>query len=302
MADPSYASDFVPFPSLDPALVKSTLSAPPFVQVEGVFNIRDFGANYPSTTAAARVKPLHLFRSGEPTRITPRGVEQLKALGISKIFDLRADVEIAKYGTATPALDGVDVVRASILEETLDPVGLAAKLKEFAEDEAEAFIGLYTGILKEGGSALEKVLLHLRDSPDAPCLVHCTGPSLSPSQTRNSTDRYPITAGKDRSGLFAAVILKLLGVADDDIASDYALTTIGLQPAFPLLAARFQKDNVFRANWKGTLSLGSARPETMRATLDALVREYGSVEAYVKQHTSLTDADLARIRANLLVP
>ena len=39
----------------------------------------------------------------------------------------------------------------------------------------------------------------------------------------------------------------------------------------------------------------------MRATLDALAREYGSVEEYVKRHTSLTDEDLARIRANLLV-
>ena len=59
--------------------------------------------------------------------------------------------------------------------------------------------------------------------------------------------------------LARATYLQLLGVADEDIAADYALTTIGLQPAFPLLAARFQKDNVFRDNWKGTLSLGSAK-------------------------------------------
>ncbi|RPD71396.1 hypothetical protein L226DRAFT_468697 [Lentinus tigrinus ALCF2SS1-7] len=274
---------------MDVELVSSTLSSPPFVQVEGIFNIRDFGAGYPTSgtaataTASGRVKPLHLFRSGEPTRITPLGIEQLRALGVKKIFDLRADIEIAKYKTATPEIEGVEVVRASILEETLDPVGLAAKLQEFAEDEADAFIKLYTGILKECGSALEKVLVHLRDNPDAPCLVHCT-------------------AGKDRSGLFSAVILKLLGVADEDIAADYALTTIGLQPAFPLLAARFQKDNVFRNNWKGTLSLGSAKPETMCATLDVVAAEYGSMEGYVKRHTSLTDEDLARIRANLLVP
>ena len=39
----------------------------------------------------------------------------------------------------------------------------------------------------------------------------------------------------------------------------------------------------------------------MRATMDVVAKEYGSVEGYVKQHTSLTDEDLARIRANLLV-
>ena len=59
--------------------------------------------------------------------------------------------------------------------------------------------------------------------------------------------------------LARATYLQLLGVADEDIAADYVLTTIGLQPTFPLLAARFQKDNVFRDNWKGTLSLGSAK-------------------------------------------
>ena len=110
---------------MDAELVKSTLSSPPFVQVEGIFNIRDFGAGYPAATG--RVKPLHLFRSGEPTRISPKGIEQLKALGIKKIFDLRADIEIAKYKTATPEIEGVEIVRASILEETLDPVGLAGK-------------------------------------------------------------------------------------------------------------------------------------------------------------------------------
>ena len=38
-----------------------------------------------------------------------------------------ADIEIAKYKTATPEIEGVEIVRTSILEETLDPVGLAGK-------------------------------------------------------------------------------------------------------------------------------------------------------------------------------
>ena len=48
-------------------------------------------------------------------------------------------------------------------------------------------------------------------------------------------------------------------MSDEDIASDYALTTIGLQPVFPLLAARFQAVPAFRDNWQGTLNLGTAR-------------------------------------------
>ena len=91
-------------------------------------------------------------------------------------------------------------------------------------------------------------------------------------------EQASLLAGKDRTGVFAAVILmvrllrhrpssaklnnalnQLLGVPDEQIAADFALTTIGLQPAFPLLAERFMAVPAFRDNWKGTLNLGAAR-------------------------------------------
>lgn len=51
---------------------------------------------------------------------------------------------------------------------------------------------------------------------------------------------------------------KLLGVNDDDITADYSLTTIGLQPIVPLLVARFQKQQAFKDNWKGTLNMAKS--------------------------------------------
>ena len=86
-------------------------------------------------------------------------------------------------------------------------------------------------------------------------------------------------AGKDRSGIFAAVILmvrflslrdtlyrtlslaasQILGARDEDIIADYALTTIGLQPAYPLLAPRFEKEAAFRNNRLGAFNLGSSK-------------------------------------------
>ena len=121
MADPTDAT----LPTLDPEMVKATLSAPPFVTVDGIFNIRDFGAGYASAAApSTRVKPRRLFRAGELSHISPAGVAQLRALGVTTVFDLRAEHEIAKYKSATPAIDGVEFVRTSILEQTLDPVGI----------------------------------------------------------------------------------------------------------------------------------------------------------------------------------
>ena len=120
--------------------------------------------------------------------------------------------------------------------------------------------------------------------------------------------------------------MQLLGVGDENIVHDYALTTVGLQPAFPLLALRFQKEDAFRNNWKGVISLGTAkcvnflfsvcliawsmqgliemtdRPESMRDVLKVIETEFGGVEEYVRQMTSLTSKDFERIRRNLLVP
>ncbi|KZT26412.1 hypothetical protein NEOLEDRAFT_1132467 [Neolentinus lepideus HHB14362 ss-1] len=270
-------------PTIDPDALQKTLSSPPFVVVDGVVNIRDFGG-YITEDPSFRVRPGYLFRSGEPTKITESGKEKLRGLGIRKVFDFRSEPEIAKYKAATPVIDGVEFVRNPVSnDEAYDPVGLAARVKRFQTGELTAFVALYTGIFESGGPAFEKVLLHLRDHPDEPCLIHCT-------------------AGKDRTGVFAALLLKLLGVDEETIVNDYALTTIGLQPALPMLIARFQTEPMFRDNMDAMLKMASARPETIRAVLDRVLKDnYGSAENYLKTHTSLTDEDIARIRLNLLV-
>ncbi|KAI0636371.1 protein-tyrosine phosphatase-like protein [Trametes polyzona] len=275
-----------PYHPLDDTTVKSLLSAPPFVQVEGVFNIRDFGAGMPvaahgDANHARRVKPLVLFRSGEFGRITDRGIQQFRALGIRKVYDLRSDSEVAKY-QSDKSIDGVDVVRAPIVQGGWEPDQVALRLKEFEDDQLGAFLRSYSKILDCGTPALEQVLLHLRDHPDVPCLIHCT-------------------AGKDRTGVFAAVILTLLGARDEDIAADYALTKVGMQPVLPALALRFQKEDAFRENWPGLLKMGSASSQTMLAFLEHIRREHGGVEEYLKKHTSLTSDDFERIRSHFLV-
>lgn len=93
----------------------------------------------------------------------------------------------------------------------------------------------------------------------------------------------------------------LLGVHDEYIIEDYALTTIGLAPAMPALLARFQKQSIFRDNMKGTLNMASSRPESMRATIAMIREKFGGAEGYLRSHTSLTDGDFQRIREAYLM-
>jgi len=269
----------------DDESVRAVLSSPPFVPVEGVVNFRDFGGLPVTslTSATATIKPKYLYRSGDPSRISEGGKEALRALGVAKVFDLRSKSEIESYKSATPGIEGVEIVHCPLSDkEHYDPVALAQRLQSFHVDEKEAFAKLYAEILESGGPAYATILKHLRDEPEKPCLIHCT-------------------AGKDRTGIFAAVVQKLLGARDEDIIADYHLTTIGLQPLIPLLTARFLAQETYRDNWQGFLNMGSAKRETMQETLRMIDGKYGGVEGYIKTWTKLTDEDIEKIRKNLIV-
>ena len=94
-------------------VVDATLAAPPFLAVDGVINIREFSGCPSALRPASVVRPRTLFRSGEPNRISARGVEALRVLGVKTVFDLRADVEIATFQTASASIEGVRVTHKS---------------------------------------------------------------------------------------------------------------------------------------------------------------------------------------------
>lgn len=118
----------VQFPDTLPNYMTSQSLPPPFVIVEGVINARSVGGFSTSDTDADIVKPAILFRSADPSRITPKGKEQLLALGVHRVFDFRADDEIAGYKTTAPIIPGVEFLRAPVSESrAFDPVSLAAR-------------------------------------------------------------------------------------------------------------------------------------------------------------------------------
>ncbi|KAJ7647914.1 protein-tyrosine phosphatase-like protein [Roridomyces roridus] len=258
---------------------------PPFVSIEGLINTRSVGGL--RTTSSNSIKPIVLFRAADPARITPKGKDQLLALGVHRVFDFRADDEIKSYKSAAPDVPGVEFVRAPVSENrAFDPVSLAARMKEFAGNEEETFVKLYHEILESAGPAFEKVFRHMLDKPDQPCLIHCT-------------------AGKDRTGLFTAILLMLLGVGDDAIAQEYGLTTEGLKPFLPMLIERFKQQltgaDFTNSDWDGAMKMANSKPETMLATLKMIRETYGSAEGWLTSHTSLTEQDVLVLRQNYVV-
>ncbi|KAH9947164.1 protein-tyrosine phosphatase-like protein [Amylocystis lapponica] len=290
---------------LDPVYVSERLSKPPFVAIEGVVNVRDLGS-YPTGHAGLATRPRFLYRSAEIFEITEQGVAQLKALGISKVFDLRSDTEVDRYEAPCPDIDGVEVVRTPVFKtEDYSPEMMAKCVSTcyprssdclftrvstlgcrryalYASGKTEAFMELYSQILDHGGPAFGEILRHVRDRPTEACLFHCT-------------------AGKDRTGVIAAILLKLAGVGDTMVAEDYALTRVGREPARQKVMARLAKVPMFATNTEAALNMLSSRPETMIAFLALLQDRYGGVEEYIKTYLHLTTGDIETIRQNILV-
>ncbi|TBU33100.1 protein-tyrosine phosphatase-like protein [Dichomitus squalens] len=269
---------------LDPADVSDQLSKPPFVSIPGVVNVRDLGS-YPTDQPGFMTRPRMVYRSGEISFITPEGITELRdILGISKVYDLRSDTEMQKYGTPIPEMEGVEVIHVPVFKrEDYSPEAMARRFELYASGKTEAFMQLYSQILDHAGPAFGVVLRHIRDKPEQGCLFHCT-------------------AGKDRTGVLAALLLKLAGVDDENIARDYALTRVGREPAREMVMRRLALVPFFASNTEGALSMLSSRHETMIAFLRMLHDRYGGAEAYVQNVVGLSADDIATIKRNFLAP
>ncbi|KAG6335887.1 hypothetical protein ID866_3196 [Astraeus odoratus] len=266
---------------LDPAHVAEVLSNPPFISIPGVSNVRDLGS-YPIATSNVITKPGYAYRAAEVSNITEEGAEKMTALRITTIFDLRSDPEMKKYSTPIPTIEGVEIIRAQVFKnEDYSPESISKKFELYASATTEAFMKLYSQILDHGGNAFGIILRHVRDRPNSPFLFHCT-------------------AGKDRTGVMAAILLKLAGVDDHFVCHDYSLTRIGREPDREKVLQRLSREPIFAANMDAALRMLTSRYGTMKAFLDLLEQKYGGVEGYVKNYCGLTDDDLATIRTNLV--
>ncbi|KAK0486371.1 protein-tyrosine phosphatase-like protein [Armillaria novae-zelandiae] len=147
-------------------------------------------------------------------------------------------------------------------------------------ESVQTFLEVHEEILTIAGPAFHAILRHSIDNPEELTLAHCT-------------------AGKDPTGLVCAVLLMMLGVDDQDTVNDYALTAHGLEPAIPLLTARFQKNPVFPDNIEGAIKW--AVRETMVATLQMIREKVCGAEGYIKAYTSLEDQDREMLRQTPLI-
>jgi protein-tyrosine phosphatase len=250
------------------------------VPLEGALNFRDLGG-YTGLDGRA-VKWGLVYRSDALHELTERDLDVIQGLGLRAIYDLRRGVERDRQPTAIPSEHGHRVVHLVVADNPDDnaPEILDLILSgELPEADDQFVIDAYTRILLNSASAFGRLLTHLADDDGLPALFHCA-------------------AGKDRTGIAAALLLSILGVDEDVILDDYELSTQyrsnrrieALRPAIEKAGVDVEKVRPFL----------SARRPVLEATLRHLHDDYGGPIAYLTGPAGVDGETLDTLRARLL--
>jgi len=234
---------------------------------EGTLNVRDLGGVALADGGETRYGVL--VRADNIRHMTDDGWRALAAHGVGRIVDLRWPEEL---GEDPPRSIDIEVVHISLLGE-LDP-DFSDDIRDYmaVDDPAGYWATAYTRILRAYASNFAEALAAIADAPEGAVVFHCAG-------------------GKDRTGLVAALLLRLAGAPVEEIARDYALTE-GRRAGVPdawVEAAPDENERERRAFMQHT------PPEAMQRALEQLELRHGSVAAYLLE-AGLDEARIERLR------
>ncbi|MER8105421.1 tyrosine-protein phosphatase [Kitasatospora sp. NPDC094016] len=230
-------------------------------------NFRDLGG-HPAADGRSVRRGL-LYRSDSLGKLTsPADLDRLQALGVRTVIDLRYPWEIAAKGRV-PDYEGLVYHNLSIEHRTYDQAEIDPDVDPWRY-LADRFAEVTEDGVEEIREALEVIA-----AAEEPVVFHCA-------------------SGKDRTGLIAALVLTLLGVCEDDIAADFALTEL----ATPHLIAEWHAAHPGRTlRWPG---YGRAPEAVIRLALADLAARHGSVEDYATGALGFSPARIAALRSRLL--
>jgi protein-tyrosine phosphatase len=252
----------------------SSPSAP--LELAGACNVRDLGGY--ETADGHRVRFGQLLRGDSPHRLTTEDLVVVGELGLRTVVDLRSADELEALGEEPLRSLGVETLHVPIRHAP--GAAQVLRIARTSEDETPTLSELYRGFLEHSGDELARIVTVAADPARRPLLFHCL-------------------AGKDRTGVVAALLLSLLGVSDEQIAADYAATAAVL-PRFRELT-RPDREVLGLRDLKGKMSkLMGAEAATMFTFLQALREEEGGAEKYLTARGVAPEA-FAALRASLLI-
>ena len=251
--------------------------------LEGVLNFRDYGGY--ATAAGPTIKRGRLYRSAHHSRATDEDLQAMAELGLTVIVDLRRPNERRREPSRRPPGFTGQVIENDIGDVDDDPWWNFVRNSDVSEEAFRSYLMDYyrAAPFEPRHVDLYRRYFQALGETDGAVLIHCA-------------------AGKDRTGLLAALTHHLMGVSHDDLIADYLLTNeaLGFEQRLPMMTqALFENAGRKPSEAAVRVALGVDQAYLLRA-IEAIEAAHGDLDGYLQAVLGVDEALSERIRARLL--
>lgn len=234
-------------------------------------NVRDLGGH--PTEDGAETQFGAVVRADSVASLTDAGWRQALDYGVRTVIDLRMQTERDADPPREVPIESLHLPAFGDWDETIEAEIDAVSAAQ--PDTPSKTAAVYLEFLERFRPNFARAVAAVANAPEGAVIVHCQG-------------------GKDRTGLVAAMLLRLAGVGIDAIAEDYALSEIHLAPRMDeWLAGAADEEERERIR-----QISATPAPSMKRVLEDLERRYGSIAAYLEAGGAMPE-DVARARSRL---
>ncbi len=241
------------------------------IAFRGITNFRDLGGYRSGPDAAVRWGMV--FRADALPGLMPEDLGLYEQLGLQVVYDLRGDLERSERPNR------VESRHLGVLSRPPDSDPVAPPAGVSVADGERVLADMYKGLIDHAAQEIGQLFTGLSEHDGLPAVFHCH-------------------AGKDRTGVVAALLLEALGVDRAEVLDDYELT------------ARYRLRSQQEPTYERLLKTGLA-PEaaagvltaprwTMEEALCHLDAQHGGIEDYLTGPAGMHNEDLKTLRVRLL--
>jgi protein-tyrosine phosphatase len=239
-----------------------------YLNLDGTINLRDLGGY--QTHDQRETKWGILLRSGNLDQVPLSSQTALIDYGVNTVIDLRDQWEQAAYPNVFTHSEQVTYYNLPVIGDNDD--GLRQQM-----EEARDLTGIYILALEHRKLQIRRIIEQIANKPSGCAIIHCV-------------------SGKDRTGQIAALVLGALGVVEETIIADYALTEKYLDRQRQQWTEQAGNSEEAVKRLKRDMS---ANAQNMRDMIAYLKAKYGSLVSYL-QAIGISDQTLQMLQDVLL--
>jgi protein tyrosine/serine phosphatase len=252
------------------------------IPLQGVENFRDFG-DY--AAGQGRLKTGVLFRAAHQAQATDEDLVVLAGLNLATIVDLRRPNERQRDPSRRWADFAAEVIDNDLGVTGEDPWHAFLRESDLSVESVRGYLVEYyrRAPFKERHLDLFRRYFQALGEAKGPVLIHCA-------------------AGKDRTGLLAALTHHVAGVSDDDLIDDYLLTNNEARFARrgPQFADLLEVELGRRPSDAALRVAMGVEADYLATAIAEMKAQYGSIDGYLEQAVGLDTAGREAVRAHIL--